>query len=152
MIVPACSSDWSKGVTSSNISKIKTLYMWMSSHRQKTHTHMHALKICKPSRNVHVSSTLLDGFIVSTQLLKLYKAWSKSIWTVFISLVPYMTLRWGFSECPHVFLHILNQQDLNEAIQSNAITTSKHWCLCHALYLWCLRAWIMHVYQISYKI
>ena len=46
-----------------------------------------------------------------------------------------------FWTCLHVFLHILNQSDLNAAIQSNAITTIKHWCLCHALYLWCLDAW-----------
>lgn len=64
-------------------------------------------------------------------LIKKYLDW------VHLSTTSHHTVLGLFWTCLYVFLHILNQQDLNATIQSNPVTT----CKCHALYLWCQRPW-----------
>jgi hypothetical protein len=124
-------------------------------HRERKHTHTQTCthwKSVSHHEMYNVSCTKLDGFTVNTQLLELYKAWSKSIWSVFISLVPYITLCWDFSEsvlmCSCISSNSKTSMQPFSLMQSPQVNTGDCVmpCICDD---W--EHGIMHVNQILYK-
>jgi len=97
--------------------------------------------IFKPNLSVH-SCKLQKHIIVYRMILKYTGSLIKKYpdW-MHLSSTLYHTVMGLFWACLDIFLHVLNQQDLTAALQSDTITASKQQWVCHTSNSWCLRVW-----------